>query len=58
MYCLSMGRKNGTGKESELSHFLVALIHHGYAPKQIADYLQIHYSTVSKVIATVALNET
>jgi hypothetical protein len=41
-----------------LKNFLVAHIHHGYTPKEIADYLQIHYFTVSKVIATVAPNET
>jgi hypothetical protein len=39
-------------------NFLVIYIYYGHTPKEFADYLQIHYSTVSKATATVALNET
>jgi len=30
---------------------------HGYTLKEIADYLRIHYTTVSKVIAKVAVRK-
>jgi hypothetical protein len=36
---------------------MVAHIHHGYSPEEIADFLQIHYSTVSRVMATAVPTE-
>jgi putative transposase len=34
----------------------VAQMNHGYTLKEIADYLGIHYTTVSKVIAKAAVS--
>jgi putative transposase len=45
------------GKAQRNIRINAAHIRHGYALKEIADYLQIHYSTVSKVIAKAAINK-
>jgi len=45
------------GKAQRNIRIKAAHIRHGYALKAIADYLQIHYSTVSKVIGTAAINK-
>ena len=44
------------GKAQRDIRINAAHLNHGYTLKEIADYLQIHYSTVSKVIGRAAIN--